>query len=74
MSVRKDANESRPEEATEKTVEKESLGNEVENNDKVNVREYARNNVTINNNVVTTTMSFLPCVNDEIKVREAVDN
>ena len=58
----------------EKTVEKESLGNEVENNDKVNVREYARNNVTINNNVVTTTMSFLPCVSDDIKVREAVDN
>ena len=37
LSVRKDTNESRPEEATEKTVEKESLGNEVENNDKVNV-------------------------------------
>ena len=50
------------------------MGNEVENNDKVNVREYARNNVTINNNVVTTTMSFLLCVNDDTKVREAVDN
>ena len=74
LSVRKDANESRPEKATAKTVEKESLGNEVENNDKVNVKEYAQNNVTINNNLVTTTMSFLPCVNDDVKVKEAVDN
>ena len=50
------------------------MGNEVENNDKVNVKEYAQNNVTINNNLVTTTMSFLPCVNDDVKVKEAVDN
>ena len=75
LSVRKDANESRPEKATAKTVGKESLGDEVENNDKVNVKEYAQNNVTIYKvNLVTTTMSFLPCVNDAVKVKEAVDN
>ena len=75
MSVRKDANESRPEKATAKTVGKESLGDEVENNDKVNVKEYAQNNVTIYKvNLVQTTMSFLPCVNDDVKVKEAVDN
>ena len=50
------------------------MGNQVENNDKVNVKEYARNNVTINNTLVTTRMSFLPCVSDDVKVREAVDN
>ena len=38
LSVRKETNESRPEEATKKTVvEKESLGIEVANNDKIHV-------------------------------------
>ena len=51
------------------------MGDEVENNDKVNVKEYAQNNVTIYKvNLVKTTMSFLPCVNDDVKVKEAVDN
>ena len=58
----------------EKTVGKESLGDEVENDYKVNVEIMPKTMWQYKVNLVTATMSFLPCVNDAINDKEAVNN